>query len=91
MGLRELALHSVVISPNGCRTLGNSGILSRLELLDLTGGDLDDASAAALAECPDFARIPRVILDKNFIEPGMVRRLRQINRGVQAKNQDDDW
>lgn len=86
-GLRELALHGVEIGHVGSHALGDSDLLARLELLDLTRGNLDDDCARIIASSPDFARVPRVILDGNYLSPSMVRRLRQINKGVRAKDQ----
>jgi uncharacterized protein (TIGR02996 family) len=99
-GLKELAFHSSEITPNGCMALISSGILTRLELLDLTHGDLNDTAMEIFLMVPDFAKIPRVILDENYLSPEMVVRLRRFNKGVQAKDQrdilgedeeEDDW
>ena len=91
-GLKELALHWIDTSQvEAWRPFVTSGILARLELLDLTGGDLDEHSIEVFAACPDFARIPRVILDENLLAPEMVRRLRRINKGVKADDQRDPF
>ena len=96
-GLKELALHSVGITRRGCNAFVDSGIFARLELLDLTRGNFDDVSIEILAACPHFARIPRVILDENYLGEETVLRLRRINEGVEATDQrniledDDDF
>ena len=91
-GLKELALHWVETTDDDAwRPFAESGILARLDLLDLTRSNLHDRSVEILAASPDFARIPRVILDENYLEPLTVRRLRQINKGVEAHDQRDDF
>jgi uncharacterized protein (TIGR02996 family) len=63
--LRHLHLHASDLGDEGCADIIDSGILKRLETLDLRHGRISDAGARLLADCPDIKRLKYLSLADN--------------------------
>jgi uncharacterized protein (TIGR02996 family) len=74
--LRHLRLPFLVAGDAVCEVLPESGLLGRLRTLDLSYSQITDAGAAALAGCPDLAKLEHLDLTGNFISPEALERLR---------------
>jgi uncharacterized protein (TIGR02996 family) len=63
--LRHLHLHASDLGDEGCAEIVRSGILGRLETLDLAYGCIQDEGARILAACPDVRRLKHLSLENN--------------------------
>jgi uncharacterized protein (TIGR02996 family) len=63
--LRNLHLHASDLGDEGCRDIVESGILKRLNVLDLRYGTIGDDGARILAACPDIRRLEHLSLANN--------------------------
>jgi hypothetical protein len=62
----------------GCREIVASGILKRLESLDLRHGAITDAGAEILASCPDLKNLQCLDLDRNGLREAGIARLKGL-------------
>jgi hypothetical protein len=65
--LRELHLHASDLGDAGCRDVVASGILKRIEVLDLSFGCISDAGVRVLLASPDIQRLKMLDLSYNEI------------------------
>src|SRR5204863_159036 len=63
--LRHLHLRGSGLGVEGCAAIVASGILKRLETLDLRFGCVTDAGARLLAECPEIRNLKVLSLKQN--------------------------
>jgi uncharacterized protein (TIGR02996 family) len=63
--LRRLVLHRSDMGDAGCREVADSGVMGRLEVLDLTHGCVSDEGARILAGGKEFAHLKRLVLTDN--------------------------
>jgi hypothetical protein len=100
--LTHLRLRGSTEGNRFCESLVGSGMLKRLQTLELRGFGITDHGALALAGCPDLARLDVLVLDHNFISETGLRALRatKVHFRAQARpsppynpdeRYDDDW
>jgi len=65
-----------------------SPMIERLAVLDLSMGDLVDAKAEALLNCPAINRLHTLNVSMNNLSPNMIQQLSQLNCRVIAEPQD---
>jgi uncharacterized protein (TIGR02996 family) len=65
--LRELHLHASDLGNAGCRDVVDSGVLKRVEVLDLSFGCISDAGVRTLLASPDIHRLKTLDLSYNEI------------------------
>jgi Ran GTPase-activating protein (RanGAP) involved in mRNA processing and transport len=63
--LIHLLFRGSEVGDRGVVEIVKSGILKRLEVLDLKDGTITDEGARVLAECPDARRLKRLNLEGN--------------------------
>jgi uncharacterized protein (TIGR02996 family) len=85
--LTELRVHQFASGDEGCVEIASSGVLKRLEILDLSHGTLTDDGARALASCPDLPRLKKLIVTGNALTPAGVRLLRATGVPVESRRQ----
>jgi uncharacterized protein (TIGR02996 family) len=85
--LRHLHLHASDLGDEGCDEIVSSGILGRLETLDLGYGCIQDEGASILAACPDIRRLKYLSLENNELTyPGRAF-LHELGIEVHCNNQ----
>jgi uncharacterized protein (TIGR02996 family) len=85
--LRHLQLRMADFGDEGVREVVASGILKRLDVLDLRHGLVTDDGANALAACPDFKHLKHLDVRANRIGPGGVAALKANGVSVAADAQ----
>jgi uncharacterized protein (TIGR02996 family) len=74
--LAEVTVNVFVNGDQGCEQIVRSGVLGRLETLDLSYGDLSDEGARILAGCPDLPRLKKLVVAANILTRRGVQLLR---------------
>jgi uncharacterized protein (TIGR02996 family) len=87
--LKHLHIHGSDLGDEGCVDLVASGILRRLETLDLRFGCITDAGARTLASCPDTQRLKHLSLANNQLTEEGIALLQGLGIGVRVDAQDD--
>jgi uncharacterized protein (TIGR02996 family) len=87
VNLTHLRVHQTVFGDAGCREVVASGILKRLQVLDLGHGAITDEGAWVLAECPDVTNLRRLVVSRNALTRRGVRLLRATGVDVEADEQ----
>ncbi|MEH1936655.1 MAG: hypothetical protein V7L14_23720 [Nostoc sp.] len=64
-----------------------SGIINRLIVLDLSGGNLGDKGAKTLFNSPGINRLHTLNVSNNYLSPDMVKKLSQLKCRVVAEPQ----
>jgi uncharacterized protein (TIGR02996 family) len=80
--LTRLALRLTDFGDAGAKELVESGVLKRLKVLDLQGGNITDDGARLLAACPDLKNLEYLNLRSNALTAAGVRALKAA--GVKA-------
>jgi uncharacterized protein (TIGR02996 family) len=88
-GLRHLHLYSSNMGDDGVAELVRSGMLRRLETLDLRFGAVTDAGARMLANCPDTRRLKVLSLANNMLSEDGCRLLEGL--GLPALRTDEQY
>jgi uncharacterized protein (TIGR02996 family) len=95
VSLRHLQLRLSDLGDRLCDDLVASGILKRLDVLDLQHGTITDAGARALAACPDLHHLDRLLIADNALGQAGVAALRgtgiRVEAGAQHDTDDVDW
>src|SRR5262249_61666143 len=87
--LKHLHLHASDLGDDGCGEIVESGILQRLETLDLRHGCITDEGAATLASSPDITRLELLNLDNNQLTEEGEEELKSLGINVRCDNQSD--
>jgi hypothetical protein len=95
VSLRHLQLRLSELGDRCCEDLVASGILKRLEVLDLQHGTITDAGARTLAACPDLRHLDRLLIADNNLSGAGVAALRgtsiRVEAGAQHDIDDENW
>src|SRR5262249_41070008 len=86
-GLKHLALYLTDLGDEGAEAIADSGILKRLEVLDLHNGSITDEGARALAGCPDLTHLKRLRVSQNALTRAGVKALQDTGVDLDAKRQ----
>jgi uncharacterized protein (TIGR02996 family) len=65
--LTHLQVHMTDFADEGCRRIVDSGVLTRLKVLDIGYGNMTDEGARALAACPDLAHLALLDVSRNAL------------------------
>jgi uncharacterized protein (TIGR02996 family) len=87
--LTHLALHQTDMGDEGCTEIVRSGILDRLEVLDVSYGSITDAGARILAACPDLAYVEFLNVSQNALTKKGIAALEAVGIEVRADTQHD--
>jgi hypothetical protein len=71
----------------GCEEIVSSGILNRLESLDLRHGAITDKGASVLADCPDLLNLKWLDLDRNGLSATGIARMQSLGVRMRINNQ----
>jgi uncharacterized protein (TIGR02996 family) len=82
--LRTLGLRNSEIIDDVAGILGQSPLLERLRVLDLSLGTLGDRGAEALLAIPGLARLEKLNIHHHYVSPALVERLRALGIEVDA-------
>ena len=85
--LRHLQVHMSTLGPKMYEHVVESGILKRLETLDLGYGAMTDESALVLAACPDLKKLKSLDVSRNALTDSGIAALRATGVQVVADNQ----
>jgi uncharacterized protein (TIGR02996 family) len=85
--LAELTVNVFTQGDEGCAEIVRAGLLKRLEVLDLSFGDMTDEGARTLAGCPDLPRLKKLVVTGNVLSPAGVQRLRRTGVKVESRRQ----
>jgi uncharacterized protein (TIGR02996 family) len=88
--LAALHLHASDLGDEGCRDIVDSGILKRLQVLDLRHGCIRDEGARTLAACPDVKRLELLSLANNELTEAGQEVLRGLGIPVRCDYQHDE-
>jgi uncharacterized protein (TIGR02996 family) len=80
--LTHLQVRVTTFGDEGALAVVKSGILRRLEVLDLGHGNMTDEGARLLAECPDLGHLERLHVSRNALTKRGVAALRA--RGIEV-------
>ncbi|QEL17964.1 STM4015 family protein [Limnoglobus roseus] len=80
--VKQLGLRNSCIANAVAQAIVASPLLARLEVLDLSLGNVDDVGAEALLASPGVAKLRHLDLHHNYISDAMAERLQQL--GVQV-------
>jgi uncharacterized protein (TIGR02996 family) len=89
-GLRRLDLYLTDMGDEGCAEIVRSGLLKRLEVLDISRGRVSDRGARILADCPDLRHLRRLVIRKNELNQEGIAALRAAGIEVDADEQHSD-
>jgi uncharacterized protein (TIGR02996 family) len=90
-GLRDLHISFCPEGTELCRQVVRSGLLKRLDVLNLSANDLHQDGAEVLAACPDLPRLKSLVLNFNGLDAGSLRLLRETGVTLTARHQGDWW
>jgi uncharacterized protein (TIGR02996 family) len=85
--LKHLHIHGSDLGDAGCEDIVASGILRRLETLDLRFGCISDDGARTLAACPDIRRLTHLSLADNELSAAGVAILSGLGIDVRVDSQ----
>jgi uncharacterized protein (TIGR02996 family) len=85
--LVHLQVHMTTFGNEGCRAIVESGILQRLETLDIGYGNMTDEGARLLADCPDLKHLQVLDVARNALTSRGIAGLRTAGIRVVAENQ----
>jgi uncharacterized protein (TIGR02996 family) len=85
--LTHLQVHMTTFGDEGCRRILDSGILKRLEVLDLGYGNMTDEGARLLAGCPDLKNLRLLDVRRNALTAEGIATLEGVGIKVVADNQ----
>jgi uncharacterized protein (TIGR02996 family) len=88
--LTHLHLHASDLGDEGCRDIVASGILKRLQVLDLRHGCIHDEGARTLAACPDVKRLELLSLANNELTDAGQELLRGLAIPVRCDHQQEE-
>jgi uncharacterized protein (TIGR02996 family) len=88
-GLKCLRMHLYEKGDGLCEVIAGSGILARLEVLELCHGFITERGARALARCPDLKHLKQLDVTHNRISPEGIAELRKSGIEVISKCQSD--
>jgi uncharacterized protein (TIGR02996 family) len=83
--VRHLNLSTAPLGDDGVDELIASGLIARLDTLDLTSTRITDDGAEALARCPDVPRLKALHLERNLLSPIGIGALRQAGMTVSGR------
>jgi uncharacterized protein (TIGR02996 family) len=93
--LKHVSLNLTRFGDKGVDLIIKSGVLKRWKTLDLSGGAVTDAGAAALADCPDLKNLERLNLSSNSLTPAGIKQLKATKVPLVADSQhsgeDDEY
>jgi hypothetical protein len=75
------------VGDEGCAALVESGILKRLEVLDLWNGRITDAGAQRLAACPDLKHLKRLRISWNALTSAGINALQATGVNLETEGQ----
>jgi uncharacterized protein (TIGR02996 family) len=87
--LTHLQVHMTTFGDEGARRIVDSGILRRLEVLDIGYGNLTDDGARRLAACPDLRHLKMLDVSRNALTAEGIAALQDVGIQVAADNQHD--
>src|SRR5262249_50812068 len=85
--LTHLQVRQTDMGDAGCQEIVNSGILSRLKMLDLQSGCITDAGARILADCPEMKNLELLNLNRNQLTAVGTRALKATKVKFTANRQ----
>lgn len=85
--LTHLQLRLSDMGDDGCKEIVNSGILSRLKLLDVMHGAITDDGAKTLASSPDLKNLDLLEISYNRLTSAGIKLLREVGVNIQAQHQ----
>jgi uncharacterized protein (TIGR02996 family) len=85
--LTHLQVHMTNFGDEGYRRIIDSGILRRLEVLDIGYGNMTDEGARLLADCPDLRHLKLLDVTRNGLTARGIAALRETRIQVAADNQ----
>jgi uncharacterized protein (TIGR02996 family) len=85
--LKNLTLHRSDMGDAGCREIADSGILGRIEILDLSHGCVTDEGARILAGAKHYKHLEQLILVDNRLSEAGLRLLNRRGLELLADNQ----
>jgi uncharacterized protein (TIGR02996 family) len=85
--LSHLQVHMTTFRDEGCRRVLDSGILKRLEVLDVGYGNMTDEGARLLAGCPDLKNLKLLDVRRNALTQEGIDALKGAGIQVIADNQ----
>lgn len=89
--LRYLGLRDSDIADEVARVAAQAPLLDRLEVLDLSLGNLGDAGAEALLASPAVARLKKLDLRHHYVSDELIKKLRaHISGGKLAERRSDE-
>ena len=86
-GLTFLQVHMTTFGDEGCRSIVASGILRRLDVLDVGYGNMTDAGARLLAACPDLKHLHMLDVSRNALTAAGIAALEEAAVRVVADEQ----
>jgi uncharacterized protein (TIGR02996 family) len=93
--LTHLQVHMTTFGDEGCRRIIDSGVLRRLEVLDVGYGAMTDDGARLLAACPDLKHLRVLDVSRNGLTARGIAALRATGVQVVADDQhlpgDEDY
>jgi hypothetical protein len=92
--LKTLALRDCEYANNLAKSVAEAPVLSRIETLDLSLGNLSDEGAGALLASPLVARLKKLDLHHHYLSDAMMKRLKtlplEVDLSGQRKDGDDE-
>jgi uncharacterized protein (TIGR02996 family) len=85
--LTHLQVHMTDFGDDGVPRIVASGILKRLKVLDIGYGNMTDAGALALADCPDLKNLELLDVRRNALTDDGIAALQGVGIPVIADNQ----
>ena len=91
--LRRLALRNAEGADAIAGAVANAPVTARIEVLDLSMGDLGDEGARALAASPGVAGLKTLDIHHHFVSDEAIALLRELGIEVDAsdRREPDDW
>jgi hypothetical protein len=86
-GLKRVTIYQSDTGDEGCAALVESGLLGRLEVLDLDMGCISDEGARILAGCPALPRLKRLVLTQNQLSQAGIALLQATGVPLEAGQQ----
>jgi uncharacterized protein (TIGR02996 family) len=88
--LTHLQIQMTAYGDEGSRRIVQSGILRRLESLDIGYGNMTDEGARMLAACPDLKHLKALDVSRNCLTEEGIAALQAVGISVSAGDQHDD-
>lgn len=87
--LKTLGLRDSVVADEVAKVVVQSGILDRIEVLDMSLGVMTDAGAETLLAAPSIRKLQRLDLHRNYISPAVAAKFSALGIEVDLTRQED--